>query len=242
MKHDDFSQRMKSYETFSRLRAKDKTPVVIRIDGKTFHTWTKFITKDNDPSLVKTPFSEKLHQCFKLTSIVLMQTIENAVLVYSSSDEISILLCDNITEKRQPWFGNKVLKMVSVSASIATATFNDAVRQRFGPEMPLAFFDSRVFNLPEKEVVNYFIWRQRETIRNSIHMYARRFFTQKELQYKKRNEIKEMLKNIGHPWDILPNWMKYGFCVHEGGYDENIPDFRDDRMYVASRMFSTERS
>ena len=43
-----------------------------------------------------------------------------------------------------------------------------------------AMFDSRVFNLPESEVCNYFIWRQNDATRNSIELLGREYFSAKE--------------------------------------------------------------
>ena len=39
-----------------------------------------------------------------------------------------------------------------------------------------AYFDSRAFNIPKEEVVNYFLFRQKDWERNSLSMYARTFF------------------------------------------------------------------
>lgn len=60
-------------------------------------------------------------------------------------------------------------------------------------KMMSAMFDSRVFSLPKEEVVNYFIWRQQDAIRNSIQMVGRANFSNKQLNKKSCTEIQDML-------------------------------------------------
>ena len=58
-------------------------------------------------------------------------------------------------------------------------------------QIPL--FDSRVFNLPKEEVVNMFVWRQQDASRNSVNMFARHFFSHKELHGKSTSQVMDML-------------------------------------------------
>lgn len=61
-------------------------------------------------------------------------------------------------------------KITSVSASMATAMFNQLRPNK------IALFDSRTFSVPDKtEVENYFIWRQQDTVRNSISPRCTKF-------------------------------------------------------------------
>ena len=93
------------------------------------------------------------------------------------------------------WFDGEVQKIVSVSASIATAAFNRAreadfwkesleeilgIREYYQEEergkveskyaqLSLALFDSRVWQIaPRIEVYNAFLWRQNDATRNAI--------------------------------------------------------------------------
>ena len=107
------------------------------------------------------------------------------------------------------------------------------------PHRPL--FDSRVFNIPREEVANYFIWRQKDAMRNSVNMLGQYHFSHRELQGKKIDEVQRMCYDKHDAdWYALPTWMKQGFCVqasHEVSssgpqFDDDIPDFTQDRMYV----------
>lgn len=107
-------------------------------------------------------------------------------------------------------------------------------------------FDSRCFNLTKEEVTNYFYWRQLDAIRNSIQMLGQSCFTQKQLQNKSCNEIKEMLlKEKGVNWDDYPTVMKRGSCVKYCGSDwvadDNIPIFAgEDREYIDKLVYIGE--
>ncbi|MEM4260957.1 MAG: tRNA(His) guanylyltransferase Thg1 family protein, partial [Candidatus Woesearchaeota archaeon] len=156
MKKSSIDDRMKRYENVNRYSLIRRTPVIIRLDGKAFHSFTKDLDK---------PFDEDLHNTFKQTVFYLVSQIQGAVFAYTQSDEISILLRDWDTLTTDAWFDYNIQKMASVSASIVTAKFN----MLWHKSNKIAFFDSRVFNLPKEEVCNYFIWRQQDATKNSIN-------------------------------------------------------------------------
>lgn len=232
---------MKGYEFTTRTSLLGRTPVIIRLDGKAFHTYT---------SKMPRPFYEPLHQLMVETTEYLCKEVGTCQLGYTQSDEISLLLKDWTKFNTQAWFDNQVQKMVSTSAAIATAIFNDLApsyleaqyrRQRFG------LFDSRVFNLPMEEVCNYFIWRQQDATRNSINAVGQANFSHKDLQYKSTNDVQQMLltqKDIN--WNDFPTWAKRGTCVRreevelEVGaqwvIDYEIPIFSQERPYINSLL------
>jgi len=179
-------ERMKRYENAYRFHLTPRTPLIIRVDGKAFHTYTKQFQ----------PFSDVFSKAMEEVAKNLLNNVEGAKLVFTQSDEISLLLTDYNTFKTQSWFDNNLQKIVSVSASMATYYFNKFMESV--SEKP-AFFDSRVFNIPIEEINNYFVWRQKDCMRNSIQMLGRMHFSQKELHEKNTTKIKEMLiekKNI----------------------------------------------
>lgn len=72
----------------------------------------------------------------------------------------------------------------------------------------LAYFDSRVFQIPElEEVVNCLIWRQRDAEKNSIAMLAQSLYSHKELFKKNGSDMQEMCFQKGHNWNDL-HWSK----------------------------------
>ncbi len=230
---------MKRYEVVPQTHLTRRTPVIIRIDGKAFHTFTRCL-KGLDPSLANTPFSTVMHDTMMFTTMNLVANIQNCVLGYTQSDEISLLLRDYDEHETEAWFDYNVQKMVSVSASIATAAFN----QRFSDFRPplsfkdFALFDSRVYNVPKEEVANYFIWRQQDASRNSVQMLGRFHFSQKQMHGKNNSQVQDMLMlEKGVNWNDIPSWMKRGACVSREpnvgtALHDVIPVFTQDRDYV----------
>jgi len=155
-----------------------------------------------------------------------MKEIQGCSFCYCQSDEVSFLLTDYKTISTEPWFGYDARKMISISASVA-----GSVISRINDK--LLTFDSRVFSLPQDEVVNYFIWRQIDATRNSIQMTGREHFSHKELLNKSCNEIQEMLfQEKGINFDKLPVIKKRGFCIIDGEIDNQIPIFSKNRNYI----------
>lgn len=120
--------------------------------------------------------------------------VSGSVFAYTQSDEISILMQDFESVGTQPWFDGEVQKIASVAASFAAAWFNNS---SYGVRS-FAHFDARVFTIPEPvEVANYFIWRQRDAMRNAILAYAQHEFGAKAIQGISTSELRVMLDEQG---------------------------------------------
>ena len=78
-----FGDIMKGYENSYKTQPPKRMPVIIRIDGKAFHTYTRGM---------KRPFDEHLADAFWKTCEYLAENIMGCKLVYHQSDEISFLL------------------------------------------------------------------------------------------------------------------------------------------------------
>lgn len=195
MKKDAIGNRMKTnYEHVYRLKLTRRTPVIIRLDGKAFHTLTRGCDK---------PFDELFNQAMVHTMERLCNDIQGARCAYTQSDEISILLTDFDTLRTEAWFDYNLQKIVSISAAIASVEFSHAFCQQ-------GLFDARAFNIPKEEVRNYFIWRQLDWIRNSISMLAQAHYSHKELHKKNQADMHEMLHKKGINWADLPDKWKNG--------------------------------
>lgn len=206
--NDSLGDRMKSnYEDRYRLYLTRRTPVIIRLDGKAFHTVTKYCEK---------PFDKAFTILMDGTAMRLVNEIQGAKCAYVQSDEISILLTDFDNLTTQAWFDYSLQKLVSVSAGIASGYFSSYWKT------PIAF-DSRAFNVPESEVANYFVWRQKDWIRNSVQMLAQAHFSHAQLQNKSQLDMNEMLKDKGIVWSNLESRYKNGgFIYHtDTGFEED---------------------
>lgn len=254
--------RMKNnYENVNRFYLTRRMPVIIRVDMRAGHTFTKGMKKPFDDIFVKTMQDTMKYLC---------ENIQGCVLGYTQSDEISLVLTDYAELTTDAWFGNNLQKMCSVSASMATLAFNKFFSGRvqefmydccdeFGDDVlpekqndyelahnvyfnkfNAAMFDSRVFTIPKEEVCNYLIWRQQDATRNSIQSVGQANFSQKELHGKSCNNIQDMLmlqKSIN--WNDYSTTLKRGSCcikIDDGitKYDEvgNICDYIPSSKWV----------
>ena len=231
MKQNDLAKRMKSYyQDAYNIRLPKRTNVVIRLDGKGFGQYTKGLER---------PFDEDFAHDMDATAKYLMANIQGCKLAYVQSDEISLVLTDYDTFKTSAWFDNKLQKIVSVSASMATREFNkqrlvrglrESLAQSFikisadtyADTFRYAEFDSRAFIIPfNEEVVNYFIWRQQDATRNSISMAGQAHFSHNDLQNKTTSEVQDMLMGLYNddgPFIKEPvNWNDYPIRFKRGG-------------------------
>ena len=253
------------YENRSKTYLTRRQPVVIRIDGKTFSTFTKGLEK---------PFDNLLIETMQETAKYLCENIQGCKLAYTQSDEISLLLTDYDKLTTDAWFGYGVQKMVSISASMATLAFNSAFVQKIQEyadkmekegyptediilsdriqiltnKINKALFDSRVFSIPKEEVNNYFLWRQQDATKNSITMLAQSKFSHKGLQGKNGSQKQDMLmEKYNINWNDLPTTQKRGSCVIKAQsenkvrkkwvIDNEIPIFSKDIKYVESLVY-----
>ncbi len=208
MSKDNLGDRMKeNYENRYRIKLSRRMPVIIRLDGKAFHTITRSCIK---------PFDKVFNDAMVLTGSYLMNEIQGAKCAYIQSDEISLLLTDFDKLTTDAWFDYNLQKMTSVSAGLASVQFSQSLDYFKG----IAVFDSRAFNIPKEEVVNYFIWRQKDWVRNSIQMLAQSHFSHKELQKKSQADMHEMLHNKKVNWTELEDKWKNGTFL----YWNNISD------------------
>ena len=252
-KKDALGNRMKAYEYITRNYLTRRVPVIIRLDGKAFHTFTRGMKK---------PFDPVLTQAMQQTMKYLCENIQGCVLGYTQSDEITLVLTDYDTIKTDAWFGYNIQKMASISASMATLAFNrefanayeewcnrsfdngesdqcgfSQLDSLYASKKDRAMFDARVFSVPKEEVCNCLIWRQQDATRNSIEAVGQAFFSHSELHKKNCDEIQEMLwsqHNIN--WNDFPVENKRGSCCIKEVKETEMEDPRNPgKMITVSR-------
>lgn len=236
MDTSDLANRMKEYEKRNQYYLQKRTPVAIRVDGRSFHTFTKGF---------KRPFDDILMKSMQETAKYMCENIQGAKLAYVQSDEITIILTDYDTLETDCWFNYRTDKLCSISASMATMAFNKYFEKnvndyRFrkwdgvskyeeGTEEYIktllkavekgAMFDARCFNIPKEEVTNLIYWRQLDATHNSIQMVGQANFSHKELQNKSCNMIQDMLhEQKGINWNDFPTIYKRGTAVIYADY------------------------
>lgn len=259
---DSLGDRMKEYESVSKNRLMKRTPVIIRIDGKSFHVFARGFAKPFDDVLIKT---------MQETTKYLCEHIQGCVMGYTQSDEITLVLEDYHDINVGTWFDYEVQKMCSIAASMATMVFNKEFERvstlwwmTHSPNANVtqeeyekickqyetyekaiskgAMFDARCFNVPKDDVTNCVLWRQQDATRNSIQMVAQANFSHKELQGKSCNMLQDMLhEQRGINWNDFPVHKKRGTAVVkvDGKWviDTEMPILTGEgRDYIESRI------
>lgn len=221
---DDLGTRMKEqYENRTRYFLPRRTYTIIRLDGKAFHTFTRDMNR---------PYDENFINLMDKTAQMLTSEIQGCKMAYTQSDEISLLLTDFETISTDAWFDGNIQKMASVSASIATAHFNMLfallkiqMEKKDWSDINLAYFDARVFTIPDPtEVENYFIWRQKDAVRNSIAMTAQSLYSHRQLEGVTQVGMQDLIIKKGKNWNDLPDGFKRGRTI----YLEKIPYMCED--------------
>lgn len=205
--------RMKEYENVTNATLYKRMPIILRIDGRAFHTLTSFM---------EDPFDENFISLMNKTMIEVFESLPDATLGYVESDEISILLCPYSSYETEPVFSARIQKLCSVASSMATQAFIKQLYMLYQESDSSDWaceclkgnitFDCRCFNLTKEEVVNYFLFRQQDCKRNSILNAAHFFLGKKKcIGFKTPELIDKMLneKNIDY-WMITPNYVHYG--------------------------------
>jgi tRNA(His) 5'-end guanylyltransferase len=205
-----------NYEDRQRFYLTRRTPVIVRVDGQAFHTFTRSF---------KRPFDGRLITAMIAGAEVVFKAMQGCKLAYVQSDEVSFVLTDYDNLNTEAWFDYNKSKIETISASAMTASFN-AVLASLGPTPELATFDARAFNIPESEVVNYFLWRAKDWYRNSVTMYAQAFFSHRQLQNKSLAEMQDMLHGVKKNWATdLTNIVKNGTFLIANGRECGRIDF-----------------
>lgn len=254
-KKDSLGDRMKNYyENRAKTYLVRRMPVIIRLDGRSFHTFTRGFVK---------PFDKRLIKTMQETTLELCKNIQGCVFGYTQSDEITLVLVDYNTLDTDAWFDYSVEKMCSVSAAMATLYFNRIFRNKihefvnkhhnvltdvktYGEELvdsvnkllksynraveQGALFDSRCFNIPISDVCNCILWREKDAERNSINSLGQSMFSHKDLQNKTTSQVQDMLmEKYGINWNNLSTVEKRGTAVIKNDKGEW---FIDDEMPI----------
>lgn len=229
----ELGDRMKRYEEITNIKITPRMPIILRLDGVAFHTWTRTMEKPVDYRMTRAMTEAAKYLC---------ERAQGACCAYVQSDEISILLVDYKKYTTTPWFDKKVQKLTSVSASIVASKFNEYMREvNEVKDRPLAAFDCRIIPIPREDVQNYFLWRQRDCIRNSIQSLAQANFPHRSLQGLKADDLIDKLQEEkGISWIDFPHEQKYGSWVDKTTQDKLKYDKESNEIIkVSTRSYWT---
>lgn len=228
MEESSLGNRMKIYEETGKLKLMPLLPIMIRLDGKNFHTFTKGL---------KRPYDIRLSELMRNTTKFLVEET-NALIGYTQSDEISLILYTD-DMRSQLYMDGRHFKISSILSAKASVYFNQNLK-KYLPEKKSSspVFDCRTWNVPTKqEAVNTLIWREQDAVRNSIQMAGQSLYSHRELHKKDCDEIQEMLFKKGINWNDYPSFFKRGTYIRRKEVNtpfskeeiDKLPEFHNAR-------------
>lgn len=220
MKFNSLKEKYNYYRNLTDYKLIPNSYVMVMLDGRSF---SKKIKKR-----FERPFSSQFIDMMNNTAKYLCEKVGGCKIAYVQSDEITLILKD--TEEQDPFFGNRLCKLQSIIASMATSKFNQLVLLNDIKDIPcskedivdiienntLYEFDCKAWNVPTlNDAFASILYRQNDCIRNSKEAAAQFYFTQKQLHGKTTDEQIEMVKTIkGVDWYTkYTNGEKYGRLI-----------------------------
>ncbi len=256
MNHD-LGDRQKAYEAAYDYSIIGRIPVIVRVDGRAFSKVTRDVPK---------PYCKKTSTAMAYTMFETIKQIDGATFGYTQSDEITFVIYKPYSKKSDSdtWFNNRIQKICTATASMATYYFNEFLHTPESPNISgPAFFDARVFGLPDvTETINNLIFRQQDCRVNAISSATiaelGRKYGRKEafniLQSKKTSDRIDILKS---ECDIdfeeaYPTQFKMGAAAYRAPriietpngqatrikwyLDKSPPSFINDRIWLVNLL------
>lgn len=169
------------------------------------------------------------------TMLRLCTEIEGALFAYQYNDEMVFVLRNDQSIETAPWFDNKLQKICSVTAAIATMHFNDCATSVGLQVIGDPVFTSQVFAVPNiAEAINTMVFKQQHNFHLSIQFAC--FY---ELLKKGHDKaaIKEMLHglSVDEKVDLLRqecdvDFNDYHMAFRRGAACYKVPKVVDGTM------------
>lgn len=207
-------------------RATRGMPLLVRLDGRAFHTYTRGMRR---------PYDERLSRCMIETTKALVKDSQARV-GYTQSDEITLLFwADPAFPSSEFPFDGRFQKLTSVLAGLASAQFAllayDALPEKRG-QVP--HFDARAWSVPTTELaVEAVAWRVADARKNSIAMAAQSVYSHKQLLNKGSDEQLRMLREAGIDWPLYPDFFRVGSFIRRVNVQVQIDD--EERLRIPEK-------
>jgi tRNA(His) guanylyltransferase len=199
---DELGDKLKALEAVESDRKADRDlPLVARLDGRSFHTFTRGFSR---------PYDSAMSTMMIETTRYLVQETK-AVVGYTQSDEISLMWI-NPTPESQFMFDGRLQKLASVLSGMASSFFTmQCLQLKPGKTILYPHFDARLFTAPDLDTAaDVFKWREIDATKNSITMAASAYYSHKQLHNIGSGGKIVMLKEKGIEWDDYPDFFKRG--------------------------------
>lgn len=213
------------YRSLSDYKLLPNSYVIVMLDGRSFSHMVK--------NKFQKPFDDDFIGMMNETAKYVCKNVQGCKFAYVQSDEITLVLTDFDTPTTDAFFSNRLCKMQSIIASLATSKFNQLMiayhfDKLYGENeclemtandvackvhsLPVYQFDCKCWNVPTyNDVFAWILYRQNDCIKNSKQQTAQTYLPHKELLGKNTDEQITLLKESnGIDWNAFVNHLKYG--------------------------------
>jgi tRNA(His) guanylyltransferase len=217
MAKEGLDDRCKSFELAEAgRRAMRGLPLLARLDGRAFHTFTRGLPRPYDPGLS--------HAMIETARYLVQEML--ALVAYTQSDEITLAWYEPVQSASTYAFDGRFQKLASVLAGMASARFCQLVSEHVpskASETP--HFDCRVWQVPTlTEAAAVFVWREDDATKNSITMAALTCYTDRELEGMSSADKQELLFQKGINWNDYPAFFKRGTYLQRRQVSRQLTD------------------
>ena len=204
MNFEELGSRLKTLEQNNETNLSYGIPIYARLDGKGFSKFTKGM---------KRPFDLEFREMMIAVCEELTKRIQ-ANIAYTQSDEISLYWVNNTISNNDMNFSGRKSKWIGELAGLATAAFMKECHKRFPEKVDmLPRFDARLFQATEEQVVDCFLWRQMDCIKNAISMVSEVHIPKKELHGMSTKKRLARLTELGHDFNSFDEHFRLGVFV-----------------------------
>ena len=198
------SENFKAHEMLYRAQIPGQAYVGLRFDGKAFHSFTRGFEK---------PFDIRLSDAMVTATKYLVQHTQGAILGYTQSDEISLVISNMGSRYSQLPFNGEVEKLLSVLTSQVAVAFYDALRTAGCHVQSLPAFDGRIaFVAKHIEVIEgYLFWRRTDSRTNAVQAACQALYSHKRLHQVGSDEQVKLL--IGTDFERMPDNLFWGSLI-----------------------------
>ena len=231
---NQIAEEMKTMEKKDSTKLDPTMPIVIRLDMRSGGSFVKGLNKPFDKTftLAMLETAKALAEQVQGTQLAYVGSDEITLLLFNNSHKehftpffegklqkmVSLTAAIATAEFNKAWYQ---LSTEFLGHKYCPTSDDYKYKQILDKKLFQARFDSRAFNIYGDpnftmrgdiyDALTSIWWRVNDVTKNSIQMYARKYFSHKQLNNVKTKDMLKMLQEIGHVWEIdVPTTNKYG--------------------------------
>jgi len=202
----DIEERVSRWESNQVIRFMPGLPILMRLDGSNFSTFTKGLDR---------PYDQRLTDLM-IEAAKFVTTLTNAKLALVGSDEITLLIYED-GEGSQTLYNGRYEKLLSEVAAQVSVFFNKQLHKYLPEKLEASpYFDAKAWQVPSlEEAANCFWVREESITRNAITMAALKYYSSKQLEGVNGPQKQELLFQKGINFNDYPVSFKRGVYLQK---------------------------